>query len=135
MKPRQITRKVGSLLILREGKQEPTDAEWDETLSVLAESRDEIDKIRVLVSSEGGGPTQAQRKRLQVTLAGKPIRAAVVSDSMRVRFICSSVALFTPNLASFRNSEMTSAYDWLDLNASERQLARVTLEQIHNLVE
>jgi len=134
MKPRQVTRKVGSLVLLREGKQDPTDAEWEETLQVLADAREEIEKIRVLVVSDGGGPTQAQRKRLQITLAGKPIRAAVVSDSMKVRFICSSVALFTSNLASFRSSEMTGAYDWLGLSPRERQLARTTIEQIHNLV-
>jgi len=135
MKPRQVTRKVASLLILREGKQDPHDSEWDETLQILASNRDQIDAIRVLVVSDGGGPTQAQRKRLQNTLDGKMIRVAVVSDSMKVRFICSSVALFTANLSSFRTFELASAFAWLGLTSQEQQVARRTIDQIHDLVE
>ncbi|MES1173217.1 MAG: hypothetical protein ABUL62_02725 [Myxococcales bacterium] len=134
-KPRQVTRKVGSLVILREGKQDPLDREWDETLAILAEHRLEIDHIKVLVVSDGGGPTQIQRKRLERTLEGKPIRVAVVSDSMKVRFICSSVALFTSNLSSFRVSELRDAYKWLDLTAQERQLADQNIAAMRDLVE
>jgi hypothetical protein len=134
-KPRQVTRKVGSLVILREGRSDPHDAEWDVTLGILAEHRHEIDQIKVLVLSDGGGPTQAQRKRLERTLEGKPIRVAVVSDSMKVRFICSSVALFTSNLSSFRVAELKEAYAWLDLTAEERQLAQQNIAAMRDLVE
>jgi hypothetical protein len=134
-KPAQITRKVGSLVILRESRSDPSDAEWDETLRILAESRDEIDLIKVIVMSDGGGPTQAQRKRLQATLEGKPIRAAVVSDSMKVRFICSSVALFTSNLSSFKVSEMREAYAWLGLTTHECRVADQNIAAMRDLVE
>jgi hypothetical protein len=135
LKPRQVTRKVGSLVILREGRNDPHDAEWDVTLGILAEHRSEIDHIKVLVISDGGGPTQAQRKRLERTLEGKPIRVAVVSDSMKVRFICSSVALFTSNLSSFKVSELRDAYKWLDLTAEERQMATHNIASMRDLVE
>ncbi len=135
LKPRQVTRKVGSLVILREGKSDPLDSEWDVTLGILAEHRHEIDQIKVLVMSDGGGPTQAQRRRLEQTLEGKPIRVAVVSDSMKVRFICSSVALFTSNLSSFRVSELKDAYAWLSLTAEERKLAGENIAAMRDLVQ
>ena len=135
LKPRQVTRKVGSLVILREGKSDPLDSEWNVTLGILAEHRHEIDQIKVLVLSDGGGPTQAQRRRLQQTLDGKPIRVAVVSDSMKVRFICSSVALFTSNLSSFRVAELRDAYAWLNLSAEERKLAAENIAAMRDLVE
>lgn len=134
-KPNQVTRKVETLVILREGKKDPTDSEWDETLRILAEHRQEIDHIKVLVLSDGGGPTQAQRKRLEQTLEGKPIRVAVVSDSMKVRFICSSVALFTSNLSSFKVSETREAYRWLKLSSHECKLADRNIAEMRDLVE
>lgn len=135
LKPRQVTRKVGSLVILREGRSDPLDSEWDVTLGILSEHRHEIDQIKVLVFSDGGGPTQAQRRRLQQTLEGKPIRVAVVSDSMKVRFICSSVALFTSNLSSFKVSELRDAYTWLNLSAEERKLAAENITAMRDLVQ
>ena len=135
MKPRQVTRKVESLVILRESKHDPSDAEWDETLRVLAENLPDIDQIKVLVVSDGGGPTQSQRKRLEATLNGKPIRVAVVSDSMKVRFICSSVALFTSNLSSFKISEIRDAYSWLKLSEREKKLADQNVAMMHDLIE
>lgn len=135
LKPRQVTRKVGSLIILREGRSDPLDSEWDVTLGILAEHRHEIDQIKVLVFSDGGGPTQAQRRRLEQTLNGKPIRVAVVSESMKVRFICSSVALFTSNLSSFRESELRDAFAWLNLTSEERKLASENIAAMRDLVQ
>ncbi|MEP7048756.1 MAG: hypothetical protein ABJB12_00320 [Pseudomonadota bacterium] len=135
VKPRQVTRKVGSLLILREGRTDPLDSEWDVTLGILAEHRHEIDQIKVLVFTDGGGPTQAQRRRLEQTLNGKPIRVAVVSDSMKVRFICSSVALFTSNLSSFRVTELRDAFAWLNLTPEERKLANENIAAMRDLVQ
>jgi hypothetical protein len=134
MKHRQVTRRVESLVILRESKLDPSDEEWDETLRIVVEQWQELGQLKVLVVSDGGGPTQAQRKRLERTLEGKPIRVAVVSDSMKVRFICSSVALFTSNLSSFKVSEMRAAYLWLNLSEHERKLANEQVAQMSELI-
>jgi len=134
MKYRQVTRRVESLVILRESKLDPSDEEWDETLRILVEQWQELHQLKVLVVSDGGGPTQAQRKRLERTLEGKPIRVAVVSDSMKVRFICSSVALFTSNLSSFKVSEMRDAYLWLNLSDREKKLAGEAVARMGELI-
>jgi hypothetical protein len=135
MKPRQVTRRVESLVILRESKLDPSDEEWDETLRILTIQWQEMGQLKVLVVSDGGGPTQAQRKRLQRTLEGKPIRVAVVSDSMKVRFICSSVALFMSNLSSFKISEMSQAHSWLNLSDHEKRLATDHVARMSALIE
>ena len=57
--PNMVTRRIGPLLILRENKDTPTDDEWDECLSLLAQ---DLDDVRVLVVTDGGGPSPAQRK-------------------------------------------------------------------------
>jgi len=134
MKYRQVTRRVESLVILRESKLDPSDEEWEETLRIVLEQWQELRQLKVLVVSDGGGPTQAQRKRLERTLEGKPIRVAVVSDSMKVRFICSSVALFTSNLSSFKVSEMREAYSWLNLSDREKKLASEAVARMSELI-
>jgi hypothetical protein len=134
MKRNQVTRKVGSMVILRETAENPSDEEWDETLAILDAHKDELEQIKVLVRTDGGGPSPTQRKKLQQVLRGKVIRVAVVSESVRVRFIVSSVALVTSKISSFRIHETPQAYDYLGLTSRERILVDETLDELSRLV-
>ena len=127
-----VTRSVERLLILRENADPPSDAEWDECLDLLAAYRSDFSKVRVLVLTDGGGPTQAQRRRLNATSAGQPIHVSVVTDSIKVRFIVSSVALFLREIASFRVSEMSEAFDHLGLDRHEVAVAEKALAEMTN---
>jgi hypothetical protein len=132
--PNQVTRKVGNLLILRENTQTPSDAEWNETLELLTKSPNGMAGVKVLVVSDGGGPSMDQRRRLDKALGGVPVVVAVISDSSKVRFIVSTVALLTSRIQSFRVSELNKACDHLQLSPSERNLAAKHLKEMSDLI-
>jgi hypothetical protein len=123
--PSMLTRRVGSVLLLVQGAESPTEAEWSECLDVL---RPFVDSARVLVVTDGGGPNPSQRRRLSELIDGNPMRAAIVTDSIKVRFIVSSVALFIQRIRSFAMNEMAAAFRHLDLNSVE-------IEQITQAIE
>ena len=118
------------MIVIRQNKDTSSDQDWDDFLDMLVERRPEFAKLKILVVTDGGGPSQAQRKRLEVALAGKPVRVAVVSDSMKTRFIVSSIALLNRDMSSFRASELSQAYDHLSLTLDERRTAKTTIEEL-----
>lgn len=122
MKKTLVTRMLGRVILMRESRESPLDAEWDEFLKLLGDNRARFDELRMMVITEGGGPDRLQRNRLEATLQGKSIRVAVVSDSAKVRFIASAVALLNPDHRGFAVREMNSAYEYLNLTAEERAL-------------
>ena len=66
MTPNQVTRRIGKLVLIRENAETPRDEEWDETLRLLTVSPQEVESLKVLVVTDGGGPTPEQRKRLNL---------------------------------------------------------------------
>jgi hypothetical protein len=123
------------LLVLRENAVTPRDEDWDAFLKVLVENHENFEKLRILVRTEGGGPSALQRKRLQVALAGRPIRVAVVTNSIPVRFLVSSIALLNRAIRSFANDEIKGAYEHLSLTPAEIQLADKAIERMNEVVE
>ena len=97
MKHDLVTRIVGRVLVLLESADAPSDPEWDRCLGLLAEFRDDFSRVKVLVITAGGGPTPPQRRRLSAVTQEHSVHVAVVSDSMRVRFIVASAALSAGN--------------------------------------
>src|SRR5258708_1478611 len=128
MKRNLITSSVGSLLILRQSEDDPTDAEWDESLRQLnVLLRTHGSKVAALVYTDGGTPSIVQRKRLQEALEKTPIRAAVVSDNVKARFTSSTVALANRNHRSFSIAELETAFIHLGLTPQQRRAAEVAL--------
>ena len=121
--PKMLSERVGRLLVLYQSDEPPRDSEWDACLAQVRSFTGDLNDLRVLVLTRGGGPTPHQRKRLAKTIGRAMIRVAVVTDSVRVRFISSSVALFMARLRSFGWEDVRQAYFHLDLDARERRLA------------
>ncbi len=129
-KRNQIVRKVGSVIFVVETEQVPSDAEWSEFLDVLRQSKGEMAKFRILISTSGGAPSPVQRKQLAEAIAGVRFRVAVVSDNISARFVASSIALFHRDHRSFSRSEIAAAYDHLQLTRQERELAETTIREL-----
>ncbi|MET0284937.1 MAG: hypothetical protein ABW352_10715 [Polyangiales bacterium] len=113
--------RVGRLLIVSHNEEPPTDQEWDELLEVFA--REHLDRLRLVVFTEGGGPTPAQQGRLASALAGRPgtLQVAVISDRTAIRFIACTLALFIRRLRTFRRAELDAALTYLQLAPVERR--------------
>jgi hypothetical protein len=127
---------VGHMLMLSETSETPTDHEWDAFLKVLVANRAHFATLRILVMTEGGGPTAGQRKRLEMALGGQSVKVAVVTDSIKVRFIVSSVALLNHSISTFSRSEFAKAVAFLGLAPQEHRVAiRLIDEMAKELIE
>ncbi len=131
MSRNMVTRRLGSLLILRQNTQPPSDEEWDECLNLLST---DVEEVQVLVITDGGGPSPEQRRRLDQALNGSPVRVAVVSESVRIRFIVSSVAFLTRRIKSFSETEYTEALAHLELDLDQRRLAQRHVREMTALI-
>jgi len=112
------------MILLRENRNTPTDGDWDDFLQILRENRGNHERVRILVMTDGGGPSGDQRKRLEVALGGRSFRVAVVTESAKVRFIVSSIALLNRDIKTFSKGEIDGAFEHLRLDPTERQLAK-----------
>jgi hypothetical protein len=120
MKPNLVTRKLRSVLVVRQNRQAPTDAEWADAVQLLRELvRLHGREARAFVYTEGGAPNAEQRGLLQEELASAAVRTAVVSDSVGARVTSSAVALGNRNHRSFGVGEVTDAYAHLSLSPAE----------------
>lgn len=124
-----------SLLVLRENAVTPRDEDWDAFLTVLEKNRDNFARLRILVRTEGGGPSAPQRKRLEKALGGRPVRVAVVTNSVAVRFIVSSIALLNREIRTFSVDELANAYQHLRLNPAERRDAEKAAFDMEDMVD
>lgn len=134
VKQNMVTRRVGQLLVSCQNNETPSDVEWDEFLRILVANRENFATLKLLVVTDGGGPTAAQRKRLEAALAGQSIRVAVVTDSIKVRFIVSSVALLNRHISTFSRAETARAYQYLGLSPTEQQLAAQTAAELEAMI-
>jgi hypothetical protein len=125
-----VWKTVGSVLVLRESKDTPSDEEWDGFLAALTGLRKRVSELRALVVTDGGGPSSSQRTRIKDALAGAAIRSAVVSDSIKIRFIASAIMLISKNHASYTTKELYRAYDHLGLSPEERPVVAEALRQL-----
>lgn len=101
----------------------PTDLEWDDLLVRLRAASSET---RVLVLTDGGGPSLPQQARLRQVLAERreSLCVAVLSDEVHVRFIASTLALLTRRLRTFSSADLEGAFSHLALNEIEQSAAR-----------
>ena len=134
MKRNQVVRKVGDIVFVVQNDQTPSDAEWNEFLDILR-SRADLARVKVFVRTAGGAPDAGQRKDLETTLNGVRFRVAVVSDSVKVRFIASVIALFHRDHRSFGVTQTKEAYNHLQLTPQERVLAASTVRELLHLLE
>lgn len=123
-----VTRRVGPLLILCHGREEPRNEEWDEVLELLRKMKKEAVSIRVLVITPGPAPTPVQRKKLAAVLEGDGVPVAVVSESVKARFISAAIALINRDNRAFAPSEIMEAYNHLRLSATERMQAEAAVK-------
>lgn len=122
------------LLILRMGATDPTDDEWERCLRAVHTHKGRLLQLRVLVVTDGAGPNAHQRGRLSEVLERNAVRIAVVTDSIVVRFINSSVALFTKNIATFNVADIAKAHAYLALSIHERQTAQKAIAEMNQLI-
>jgi len=128
------TRRVNNLVICRHNKNDPSDKEWDEFLRAM-QAGDGVGPARVLVVTDGGGPTSDQRSRLKKLVGGVNTRTAIVTDNVKARFVVSSIAFISANIKSFAKHEVDRAYAYLEFEPLQRRTADRHLAELAELVQ
>ena len=131
--PNLVTERAGDVLILCQNTETPTLGEWETCLEVLRKGA--VPRTKALVKTSGGGPDAGQRQRLSEALGGAVVPIAIVSNSVRVRFITASVALFSHRIASFSEEQILDALNFLKIPFAERPDVLATVERLSSLVE
>jgi hypothetical protein len=120
MKRNLVTRSVGSVLVLCQNREPPSDVEWDEAIKQLRVLlRVHGAGVRAYVWTAGGAPNVDQRGILGKELAKIQFRTAVISDSLSARMTSSTVALANRFHRSFGVAELDQAHDYLGLSPAE----------------
>jgi hypothetical protein len=122
------------LVVSRESFESPTNEEWEEFLKLLKSRGEHFAKLRILVVTDGGGPNAPQRKLLEETLKGRPVRVAIVTDSAKSRFIASAVSLFNRDHKGFAKGEIQNAYRHLGLTPSECRSVESAIRELDPMV-
>jgi hypothetical protein len=114
---------LGRLLVVSHDAGIPPEEEWNEALGILA--KHDLQQLRVLVFTDGGGPSPAQQVRLAKALSrwSRTLLVAVVSDNIGIRFLASALALFLNRIRTFSRSELAAACRYLTLTPQECELA------------
>lgn len=125
-------RRVGSVALLVQDEEPPLNEEWEEWLRLLKSFGSEDG--RVLVLTRGGGPTPHQRSRISQVVGKPSLHVAVVTSSVKVRFIVSSVALVIPRIRSFPWDGLREAYLHLGLSPQEQEQVARNLAEMRKIV-
>lgn len=69
-----------------------------------------------------------------LSCAGRAVRAAIVSDNAKVRFVVSAISLFNPGHRSFSRAELPQALKHLQVSELEAAEVYAALEQLERLM-
>jgi hypothetical protein len=117
---------LGNLVILVQNKDSPSE---DEVLKMLDDLKgQDLTRLRILVHTQGGGPSLAQRKILNEALAGCSLRMAVISDAKMVRGITTALSWFNPDIKLFSTQQLPDALKYLAVPPEELNTIRRELE-------
>jgi hypothetical protein len=103
----------------------PSDAEWEAWVATLEQMNTrfsgQLSLVANLVLTDGGGPSQSQRSRVNTLIAvgnsAPPV--AIVTDSRIVRTLVSGLSIFNPRLRVFPPNQASLATAHLGLPRDE----------------
>lgn len=114
------------------GGRAPTNPEWDEACVRVADQLRQrlgvTSFFRVLVVSDGGGPSSLQRAKLFRDIYGsQPVKIAALSNAFSnpiVRGIVTAVLWLNPSVRTFQPSDWREAFTYLELAGDEVEIMR-----------
>ncbi len=122
------------MLAIRQNKNEATAKDWAELQAELKAHQEELNQTKILVYTDGGTLTAAQRKELMAVLGDSHALVAAVSDSMKVRFAGSTISLFQKNYKQFTTAELSQAYAHLGLSTPDQRKVEAVLKDLEAIV-
>jgi hypothetical protein len=87
------------------------------------------------VFTDGGGPNASQREALKRALGGQSLPVAVVSDSLKMRFISAAVALINKDQKGFNRNEVAQAYSHVGLDVHDARLVERAVDEMRGQLD
>jgi len=111
------------------GISDPTDAEW----AVCADKFRSMDlrHLRVLIYTEGGAPSAAQRKVMNDVVNGRTFPTALVSSSAMMRGIATAMSWFNKGIKAFEPDAIEDALAYMEV---PQDRVSFFLSEIENLL-
>ena len=88
------------------------------------------ESMRTIVVTDGGGPSFAQRLRLNDVLKGRPVYTSVVSQSVFVRGIVSALRVFNPRIRCFPPESTEEAFQHVRLTRAETRVVERVIQSL-----
>ncbi len=123
----------GGLLILAHTERAPNDAEWDRYMMELY--KHDPRQLRSLNFTDGGAPSDEQRKQINDYLGGCESLCAVVTPSATVRVIVNRLALFNTQIKGFSPRELDAALAHVRVSSSEAPLVRREIQLVRKMLD
>lgn len=133
MTRRTLTFKViDRLFLVVYGTEAPTDEEWAVYLAEI--ERQGVDHTMQIVVTDGGGPTEAQRKHLERLIAAHEVPVAVLTDSAAIRAMVGLMSWFNRRLRAFMPGELRAALAHLEIPTSRAELIAREIANLRQLL-
>jgi hypothetical protein len=131
--------RIGPCFVLAVGSRSPSDTDWDAYLDFVKESIGARKAPLTLVSSKGGGPTPAQRQRLNDVTKSlnveKTLKVAVLTQSPVVRGIATALSWFVQGYKAFAPSDLGAALDFLGVISADQIEIKRLVPKLHARID
>jgi hypothetical protein len=128
-KTMQVDR-VGGLLIVAHGRENPSDEEWNEHMAASDSARHKFHGV--LVTSLGGGPNAGQRKTLLDIAGSHSYLTCLCTDSIVARGVVTAFNwLGAANMHALRYDQIDRALELLDVPVVERDEVKQAVARLH----
>jgi hypothetical protein len=112
-----------TVAIALNGRQLPTDEEWDayvdEFRAVCDEAGADLSRVVSIAISDGGAPTSRQRQRVTAMVGERRLRWVLLSTSRFARGVATALSWFQPDFKAYAPHEVHRAAAFLGIPGDE----------------
>jgi hypothetical protein len=124
----------GSLIVWVGGDKEPTAAEWDPYVTVVARQSERALRTKkplfVLVVADSGAPSAQQREQVVKAGVGAPSRTALLSSSPVARGVITVFSWFNFNMKAFAPKDVMKACAFIEIAAADVKSVWLEVERV-----
>ncbi len=118
----------GGLMLVAHTPRPPRDAEWEPYYEEMV--KHDPGQLLHLVFTDGGGPSAAQRKRVNEYLQGRASRASVITTSTMVRGVVTALGWFNSQIKTYAPKDLEAALKHLDMSVDEAPRLRPEIQRL-----
>jgi len=120
-------------------KKDPTREEWETLLVALKEAEarkaGDLSRVLTLILGDGGSPDTLMRDALSRLLKGRPLKMAVVTDSVVARGAVTAIGWFNPQVRAFATSKGASVFEYLGMSDDEVRRTNELLQAMVRIID